>query len=149
MARYTHINPKCKPSPTQIHPPPPDTKTMNSGLQYEMSELIPPQFDTYGRTFWVPSQVEPAVALIGASLPAIRQSLISLTSKVWSQLSFRSSTQTTKQGSNGNGAPIRPTSHRSRPLIAFEPKTKRASGDSETALHTACTELNEWGTSAK
>lgn len=52
-----------------------------------MSRLIPPQFDTYGRTFWIPSQVEPTVALIGTSLPAIRQSVLILTprvSKVWS-----------------------------------------------------------------
>ena len=34
-----------------------------------MSMLIPPQFDTYGVSFWIPSQVEPTVALIGTSLP--------------------------------------------------------------------------------
>ncbi|KAL9079559.1 MAG: hypothetical protein Q9157_001556 [Trypethelium eluteriae] len=40
--------------------------------KYEMSLLIPPQFDEYGKTFWIPSQLEPTVALIGTSLPAIR-----------------------------------------------------------------------------
>ena len=42
------------------------------GLRYEMSSLIPPQFDHYGTTFWIPPQVEPTVALIGTSLPALR-----------------------------------------------------------------------------
>jgi hypothetical protein len=37
-----------------------------------MSKLVPPQFDKYGKTFWIPSQVEPSVALIGAALPALR-----------------------------------------------------------------------------
>ncbi|KAH8696495.1 hypothetical protein BGW36DRAFT_381107 [Talaromyces proteolyticus] len=41
-------------------------------LQYEMSRITPPQFDDYGRTFWIPSQVEPCVALIGTSIPALR-----------------------------------------------------------------------------
>ena len=138
MARYTDINPRCKPYPAQIHSHPPGTKTMSPGLQYEMSDLIPPQFDTYGRTFWIPSQVEPTVALIGASLPAIRQSLISLTSKVWSQVSFKSATHTMKQGSNDNGAAVRRTSQRSRPLIVLEPKLRSAGNESETALYTEC-----------
>jgi hypothetical protein len=38
-----------------------------------MSRITPPQFDDYGRTFWIPSQVEPCVALIGTSVPALRQ----------------------------------------------------------------------------
>ncbi|PYH43914.1 uncharacterized protein BP01DRAFT_322246 [Aspergillus saccharolyticus JOP 1030-1] len=41
-------------------------------LQYAMSRVTPPQFDKYGLTFWIPSQVEPCVGLIGASLPALR-----------------------------------------------------------------------------
>jgi hypothetical protein len=45
----------------------------NIGLRYEMATLIPPQFDKYGTTFWIPSQVEPTVAIIGTSLPAFRQ----------------------------------------------------------------------------
>ncbi|KAF2744283.1 hypothetical protein M011DRAFT_195601 [Sporormia fimetaria CBS 119925] len=52
MQRYTNINPIW--------------------LDYQMSLLIPPQFDEYGTTFWIPSQVEPSVALIGAALPALR-----------------------------------------------------------------------------
>ncbi|KAI4270406.1 MAG: hypothetical protein LQ337_006703 [Flavoplaca oasis] len=50
--------------------------------RYEMSLLLPPQFDRYGTTFWIPSQVEPTVALIGTSLPAVRQSLLSATQRL-------------------------------------------------------------------
>ncbi|KAE8375364.1 hypothetical protein BDV26DRAFT_299785 [Aspergillus bertholletiae] len=45
-------------------------------LQYVMSRVTPPQFDKYGLTFWIPSQVEPCVGLIGASLPALRGLII-------------------------------------------------------------------------
>lgn len=74
------------------HPPP--------GFRYAMSRLIPPQFDSYGTTFWIPSQVEPAVALIGTSLPAIRQSLTApprftkLWTSWWSSRSGSSRTST-------------------------------------------------------
>lgn len=30
-----------------------------------------PQYNSYGRTFWIPTQLEPTVALIGTSLPAM------------------------------------------------------------------------------
>ncbi|KAL8877047.1 MAG: hypothetical protein Q9198_004864 [Flavoplaca austrocitrina] len=50
--------------------------------RYQMSLFLPPQFDRYGTTFWIPSQVEPTVALIGTSLPAVRQSLLSATQRL-------------------------------------------------------------------
>ncbi|KAI4222146.1 MAG: hypothetical protein LQ349_007687 [Xanthoria aureola] len=62
MQRYTDINPEW--------------------LRYEMSTRVPPQFDHYGRTFWIPSQVEPTVALIGTSLPALRQSILSVSQRL-------------------------------------------------------------------
>lgn len=43
----------------------------SQGIVTEMSRLIPPQFNKYGYTFWIPSQVEPTVAMIGTSLPAL------------------------------------------------------------------------------
>ncbi|GKZ33531.1 hypothetical protein AbraIFM66950_003433 [Aspergillus brasiliensis] len=65
-------------------------------LQYAMSRVTPPQFDKYGLTFWIPSQVEPCVGLIGASLPALRGLMIErfqqLTSRVYPSFS--------KDGSN-------------------------------------------------
>ncbi|KAK8081371.1 hypothetical protein PG996_000152 [Apiospora saccharicola] len=45
------------------------------GLRYKMSRFVPGQFKEYGTTFWIPSQVEPAVALIGTSMPALKQIL--------------------------------------------------------------------------
>ncbi|ROV92174.1 hypothetical protein VMCG_09280 [Cytospora schulzeri] len=60
-------------------------------LNYEMSRLIPPQFDRYGVTFWIPSQVEPTVALIGASLPALRAAFTTVAprlSRVWASLTW-------------------------------------------------------------
>ncbi|KAL2834988.1 hypothetical protein BDW59DRAFT_155814 [Aspergillus cavernicola] len=46
--------------------------------EYQMSQIVPPQFDEYGTTFWIPSQVEPLVAMIGTSLPAIRKLVLSM-----------------------------------------------------------------------
>jgi hypothetical protein len=40
-----------------------------------MSRAIPPQWDKYGYTFWIPTHVEPTVAIIGSSLPALRNHL--------------------------------------------------------------------------
>ncbi|RYP10039.1 hypothetical protein DL765_008238 [Monosporascus sp. GIB2] len=40
-------------------------------LKYLMSRYIPVQFDNYGVTVWIPGQLEPTLALLGASLPAI------------------------------------------------------------------------------
>lgn len=86
-------------SSPSLHPPrlPPQNSSLSPslspfissypppGFRYAMSRLIPPQFDSYGTTFWIPSQVEPAVALIGTSLPAIRQSLTAppRSTKLW------------------------------------------------------------------
>lgn len=38
-----------------------------------LSRFVPLQFANYGLTFWIPCQVEPSIALIGLSLPALRQ----------------------------------------------------------------------------
>lgn len=110
-----------------------------------MSTLIPPQFDTYGRTFWIPSQVEPTVALIGTSLPAIRQSLFSAVqhmSKVWSQVSLTSSSRS-KQGGAHRGSAVQWTPQRSRAPNVPEPKIMRGSYDSEVALHTEHIEMED------
>jgi hypothetical protein len=32
---------------------------------------MPPQYNVYGKIFWIPSHVEPTVALIGTSIPAL------------------------------------------------------------------------------
>lgn len=67
---------------TTVPAPIPNHLTPLPGLRYEMSTRVPPQFDHYGRTFWIPSQVEPTVALIGTSLPALRQSILSVSQRL-------------------------------------------------------------------
>src|SRR4051812_48558962 len=54
-----------------------------------LSLQIPPQFDKYGYTFWIPSQVEPTTALAGASLPALRHVFISSMKDLQSAVSSR------------------------------------------------------------
>ena len=106
-----------------------------------MSMLIPPQFDTYGVSFWIPSQVEPTVALIGTSLPALSHPLHSAALRVshaWSQLS---TSRISKQGtsSTGTGSGFhRWSNRRSGAPLGSEPKMLRggSSTDSGIALHT-------------
>lgn len=52
MKRYPHIDPRWSANP--------------------LSKVIPPQFDRYGWTYWVPSLLESNMAIIGASLPALK-----------------------------------------------------------------------------
>lgn len=79
---------------------------MITGLYYEMSSLIPPQFDKYGTTFWIPAQVEPAVALIGTSLPAIRHFFVT-TARQMSLSLLSGSTSSAKQGSNNSNSNLK------------------------------------------
>ncbi|KAI1208144.1 uncharacterized protein F4807DRAFT_431756 [Annulohypoxylon truncatum] len=51
-------------------------------FNYLMSRFVPTQFESYGVTFWVPSVVEPTVALIGTSLPALQQLRIKTSQKL-------------------------------------------------------------------
>lgn len=43
-----------------------------SGSAHPLSGVIPPQFDRYGWTYWVPSLLESNMAIICASLPALK-----------------------------------------------------------------------------
>ncbi|KAI8623064.1 hypothetical protein F5Y19DRAFT_468801 [Xylariaceae sp. FL1651] len=44
-------------------------------FSYAISRYVPVQFDSQEATVWIPSQVEPTLGLIGASLPAVYQLL--------------------------------------------------------------------------
>ena len=72
------------------------------GLQYEMSTLVPPQFDEYGTTFWIPSQVEPSVALIGSALPALRPLIQRATQRVTTVFSTAGTSTTRSRDASGN-----------------------------------------------
>ena len=113
-----------------------------------MSRLVPPQFDHYGTTFWIPSQVEPTVALIGTSLPALRQSLLTAAqqvSKVWSTYSASSLSRSKLSGGSSGVTEntVQSASQRSRNVSAPKPQAERRSTDSEVALHTEYYELND------
>jgi hypothetical protein len=55
----------------QASRPPSQAGVNPTYLLYQVSRYVPWQFDSYGTTFWVPSHIEPTVALIGTSLPAV------------------------------------------------------------------------------
>lgn len=76
MAKYTHIDPRW--------------------MTTQLSRVVPPQFDAYGYTFWIPSQVEPTVALIGTSLPAMSQALMKLSPQFKKFMATIGSTRGTK-----------------------------------------------------
>ncbi|KAF2012411.1 hypothetical protein BU24DRAFT_484056 [Aaosphaeria arxii CBS 175.79] len=57
-----------------------------SWFKTQMSRVIPPQWDSFGYTFWLPSQVEPTVAIIGSALPAYRQHLFHLYQRISSEV---------------------------------------------------------------
>ncbi|KAF2688558.1 hypothetical protein K458DRAFT_359326 [Lentithecium fluviatile CBS 122367] len=71
-------------------------------LNYQMSTLVPPQFDKYGTTFWIPSQVEPSVALIGAALPALRPLFQGAAQRVTTALASSVSSGTKSRGQLGS-----------------------------------------------
>lgn len=71
-----------------------------------MSRLVPPQFDHYGKTFWIPSQVEPTVALVGASLPALRAAFKAAKpqlSRTWASLTRKTATTENSGGFSSSG----------------------------------------------
>lgn len=78
MAKYTHIDPRW--------------------MTTQLSRVVPPQFDQYGYTFWIPSQVEPTVALIGTSLPAMSQALMKMSPKFKKYMATVGSTRGATQG---------------------------------------------------
>ncbi|KAF2834217.1 hypothetical protein M501DRAFT_1009791 [Patellaria atrata CBS 101060] len=76
--------------------------TKFEGLTNPLSLVIPPQFDDYGYTFWIPSQVEPTTAMIGASLPALRR--LFKTPFKFLTSTLRSWTGTTKIGTGSSSS---------------------------------------------
>ncbi|KAI1776755.1 hypothetical protein F4818DRAFT_411766 [Hypoxylon cercidicola] len=77
--------------------------TNSTWLRYEMSGFVPGQFDRYGTTFWIPSQVEPTVALIGTSLPALRPFLASASEHLSGFIATRFTSKISSFGSKQSG----------------------------------------------
>ncbi|KAI1762243.1 hypothetical protein GGR53DRAFT_521814 [Hypoxylon sp. FL1150] len=59
------------------------------GFEYLLSRYIPVQFDNYGVAVWIPSQLEPTLALMGGSLPAVYPLWIGFSSSVFKKISER------------------------------------------------------------
>ncbi|KAF4625680.1 hypothetical protein G7Y89_g12484 [Cudoniella acicularis] len=92
MKKYDHIDPRW--------------------LTTIMSRVVPPQFDEYGYTFWIPSQVEPTVALIGSSLPAMGQVVVKASKHISSSFSSLSHSKLSQKSRNdGPYKNIKPTTH--------------------------------------
>lgn len=66
-----------------------------TGYNYEVALYISPQFEQQGVTFFIPSQVEPSLGLIGASLPALWPLFRAGSERIYSRLTAYS---TSKRG---------------------------------------------------
>jgi hypothetical protein len=94
---YVPKNPTCRHSSLTLNH---ISGTDNSkGLKYLMSQYIPSQFESYGTTFWIPSQLEPTLALIGTSLPALRKLFTQISGGITTQ-GDKSITPNSPYGSN-------------------------------------------------
>lgn len=101
------------------------TSLSATGFNTQMSRVIPPQWDKFGYTFWIPSQVEPTVAMIGSSLPALRTHIFSRFQGLTSTLrSFWGLKSTYTSGFSEDAAEERPK----RDYVRM--------GGSDPALHT-------------
>lgn len=93
-----------------------------------MSRFIPGTFANYGKTFWIPSQVEPSVALIGASLPGLNH--LVKTNMYLRKIFFVSSWSSAKKTSPSSGQPTGPV--RDMPIV--DRANFHALNDSEVEL---------------
>ncbi|KAI0023371.1 hypothetical protein F4780DRAFT_729491 [Xylariomycetidae sp. FL0641] len=76
-----------------VHVIPPDSPFWN----YQMAYFVPGQYASYGTTFWIPSVLEPTIAMIGTSLPSFRQWIGSWKSRSKGQSYHFSSTERSNQ----------------------------------------------------
>ncbi|KAI1391740.1 uncharacterized protein F4822DRAFT_441030 [Hypoxylon trugodes] len=80
-----------------VHVVPPDSPFW----KYQLSLYVPGQYDSYGRTFWIPATCEPTIALVGTSLPAFRQLVSSIKERYYKGMSFRTESSGIYVNSNG------------------------------------------------
>ncbi|KAM7210769.1 hypothetical protein V8F06_013847 [Rhypophila decipiens] len=131
-------------------------------LNYQLSLGIPPQWREYGVTFWIPSMVEPTLAMICASLPGLQPAFVKGGKLIGSRFSAlvsrtRGSTGVGK-GSKGSGGIVSGGSEISSRQYMSSKRPYRGPGvydgylgyddnASDAALHSrgAYLELNEVG----
>ncbi|KAI1113088.1 hypothetical protein F5Y14DRAFT_462790 [Nemania sp. NC0429] len=101
----------------------PRTMTSNPDwFNYVVSRYIPVQFDSHGVTIWIPSQVEPTLGLIGASLPALHQLFVSAAKELSRRATGRSNTDTFELRER-QGAQNTPTGERSAASNRYQKMT--------------------------
>ncbi|KAM7215914.1 hypothetical protein V8F06_008672 [Rhypophila decipiens] len=100
------------------------TPTAPDWWNYQAAAYIPPQYNQYGKMFWIPTQVEPTVALIGASLPAFLQAYNAVSLKL-SQIRSKRSAGSSDPDSPYNGS--NPSQHR----VYWDPEAKSSGSSSQ------------------
>ncbi|KAI5791975.1 hypothetical protein EDC01DRAFT_728534 [Geopyxis carbonaria] len=71
-----------------------------------LSRFIPGQFDRYGYTYWFPAQIEPCIAIIGSSLPAMKVLITATIEKSRMGVSkFSAGSNGTSKSSSSRGGP--------------------------------------------
>jgi hypothetical protein len=66
----------------------PATNSVLVGLNMQAAAVIPPQFDQYGYTMWIPTQAELSAAVIGSSLIPLKAHIGTAFQKISSAVSY-------------------------------------------------------------
>ncbi|KAI0832153.1 hypothetical protein F5Y06DRAFT_189300 [Hypoxylon sp. FL0890] len=76
-------------------------------FDYLMSRYIPVQFDNYGVAVWIPGELEPTLAVIGASLPAVYPLCKTTSARIITILSSRQGSTPFRPSTSGSEAAAR------------------------------------------
>lgn len=99
----------------------------------QAAAVIPPQFDQYGYTMWIPTQAELSAAVIGSSLIPLRSHAWELARKIWSTVG---STWASGSGSGVSKGAKQPSMERKSPIRKGTHAYTNMSGDSMIAITT-------------
>lgn len=105
------------------------------GFDYLMSRYIPVQFDDYGVTVWIPGQLEPTLALLGSSLPAVYPLFKTLSGRVATIISKTRSSRPLHSSYNSEQG--RRIGQKSYDIVTFggTPRKFHKLGESQAELH--------------
>ncbi|KAI1400389.1 hypothetical protein F4819DRAFT_367943 [Hypoxylon fuscum] len=104
-------------------------------FDYLMSRYIPVQFDDYGVTVWIPGQLEPTLALLGSSLPAVYPLFKTLSGRVATIISKTRSSRPLHSSYNSEQG--RRIGQKSYDIVTFggTPRKFHKLGESQAELH--------------
>ncbi|OTA55079.1 hypothetical protein K449DRAFT_425945 [Hypoxylon sp. EC38] len=103
-------------------------------FDYLMSRYIPVQFDNYGVAVWIPGQLEPTLALLGASLPAVYPLCKRASARVVTMLSERQSLKAFRSSASGSAAAPRSGQKPYDDRVFREPSAFDGLGESQIEL---------------